>query len=71
MDQLLNPLSGFAGGVILQERADLHNQRNFAGSEILFRYHGGDQRHCNEEIGLDVVFKNDAFERTDENRDAA
>ena len=32
MDQLLNPLSGFAGGVILQERADLHNQRNFAGS---------------------------------------
>ena len=61
LDQLLDALPRFAGGVILQQGTDLHDQRHFTGGKEFPGGGGGDQGQRNQLIRFDVMLKHDSF----------
>ena len=71
VDQLFDALPRFCRGVVLQKRSDLHNQGYLAGGEKLLRRHGSDQRKRYQQVGLDIVRKDDAPKGADQDRHAA
>ena len=59
-DQLLDAAPHLLKRVVLQQGPDLHDQRDLPGREVLPYSDGGDERHGDQEVGLDVVLEDDA-----------
>jgi hypothetical protein len=70
-DELLDPLPGFPGGVVLEEGPDLHDERDLSRGEEFLRSDGRDESQRDQKIRLDVVLENDTLRRAHEDRDAA
>ena len=70
-DQALDACPCFRYRQLLQKRAKLHDEGDFARGEILADGHRGDERHGNKDVGFDIELGDQAYDRADHDGRAA